>query len=168
MNTVKLVKFDESMAQSLSFHANSKKIADMLDENFPYPYTKDDALEFIAAACEREDDDFIARAITMNGEAVGCISALMGKGLSSKQAKIGYWLGECFWGMGIMTKALPEFCRQIFEKKDIVRISATVISGNIKSVNLLERCGFTLEGILKKSVFKNGEIKDSYIYSLLK
>ncbi len=35
-------------------------------------------------------------------------------------------------------------------------------------MKVLEKAGFTFEGILKKGVFKNGKIVDDYRYSIIK
>ena len=86
----------------------------------------------------------------------------------SKSAEIGYWLSETFWGKGIMTDAIIQMCEMAFKSYDIVRIFAEPFSTNIASCKALEKAGFELEGKLKKSIYKNGKICDSYIYALVK
>lgn len=65
-----------------------------------------------------------------------------------------------------MTEAINQICNYAFESYDIVRIFAEPFADNQGSRRVLEKAGFELEGILKKSVFKNGRIKDSCIYAL--
>jgi RimJ/RimL family protein N-acetyltransferase len=43
-----------------------------------------------------------------------------------------------------------------------------VFEGNPASASVLENCGYSLEGILKKAVFKKGKFLDQYIYAILK
>ena len=50
---------------------------------------------------------------------------------------------------------------------DIVRIHAEPYARNAASRRVLEKAGFTLEGTLRRSVCKNGEVLDSCIYALL-
>jgi len=66
------------------------------------------------------------------------------------------------------TQAINEICKIAFGKYDIVRIYADVFSTNIGSCKVLEKCGFKLEGKLKKSVFKNNQLLDSYLYAMVK
>ena len=52
--------------------------------------------------------------------------------------------------------------------KDIVRIHAEAFARNAASRRVLEKAGFALEGTLRRSVYKNGEMLDSCIYALVR
>ena len=67
-----------------------------------------------------------------------------------------------------MTWAARAICREAFAKLDIVRIYAEPYAYNTGSRRVLEKAGFTLEGTLRRSVYKRGELFDSCIYGLLK
>ena len=67
-----------------------------------------------------------------------------------------------------MTEAVRRICREAFAAFDIVRIYAEPFAHNAGSRGVLEKAGFTLEGIMRKGVFKNGELCDYCMYSLLK
>ena len=67
-----------------------------------------------------------------------------------------------------MTAAVKEMCGLGFEVWDIVRIHAEPYARNAGSRGVLEKAGFTLEGVLQNSVYKNGEILDSCIYARLR
>ncbi len=67
-----------------------------------------------------------------------------------------------------MTNAVKQICKIAFEKFDLERIYAEPFANNIGSRRVLEKAGFNLEGIMKNSVFKNGNIYDSCMYALLK
>ena len=51
---------------------------------------------------------------------------------------------------------------------DIVRIFAEPFAYNTGSRKSLEKAGYQLEGVMRKSIYKNGNIYDSCIYSLIK
>jgi ribosomal-protein-alanine N-acetyltransferase len=110
----------------------------------------------------------ILRAIDIDGIAVGSIGIFLKDDVYCKSAELGYWLGEPFWGKGIMTQAVKQICKMAFEKYDIVRIFAEPYADNTASRRVLEKAGFRLEGILRKSVYKKGQIMDSCIYALIK
>jgi RimJ/RimL family protein N-acetyltransferase len=81
---------------------------------------------------------------------------------------VGYWLGEKFWGRGIMTEvvtAVTDFC---FDNFPFRRISAEVFANNPASARVLEKAGFTLEGRLKNHILKDGEVLDSLLYARTK
>jgi len=51
---------------------------------------------------------------------------------------------------------------------DLVRIYAEPYARNAPSRRVLEKAGFTLEGVLRQNVFKEGEVCDSCMYALLR
>jgi ribosomal-protein-alanine N-acetyltransferase len=78
---------------------------------------------------------------------------------------MGYWLGEPFWGRGIMTEAVAGFTHWAFDAFDLQRIFAEPFAGNTASVRVLEKAGFVCEGRMRASVFKDGKVLDSFIYA---
>jgi RimJ/RimL family protein N-acetyltransferase len=107
-------------------------------------------------------------AIDVNGEAVGSIGVFPQTDIHEKNAEMGYWLAEEYWGQGIMTKAIQEIVDYGFRTFDIIRIFARPFSTNLKSQRVLEKVGFTFEARLKSALFKNGEFMDEIIYAKLK
>jgi RimJ/RimL family protein N-acetyltransferase len=85
-----------------------------------------------------------------------------------KSAEIGYWLGEPFWGRGIITKALAAMTKYAFSNFDLIRLYAYVFETNPASMRVLEKAGYKLEGRLRKSVIKDGQILDQMVYAMLK
>lgn len=77
--------------------------------------------------------------------------------LKKKSAEIGYWVAKPYWGNGIASDALNKFTSLIFERTDLVRLYASVFEGNVASAKVLEKCGFTLEAVLEKAIYKNTE-----------
>ena len=83
-------------------------------------------------------------------------------------AEIGYWLHPACWGWGIMTASVGSACADVFGQTDIVRIQAQVFSENLASARVLQKCGFVQEGVLRRSVCKEGRYYDLLLYGLLK
>jgi ribosomal-protein-alanine N-acetyltransferase len=167
MNEVKLRVLREQDQSSLVKYANNKKIADNLRDAFPHPYNEQNAIDFIRNANENNPKKLIL-AIDLNGELIGCIGAFQQDDIYSKNAEIGYWLAEPFWGKGYISSAIIKFIPMVFENMDIVRIYAEPFENNIGSKKALEKAGFKLEAVLKNNIFKNGELMSSCIYSILK
>ena len=105
--------------------------------------------------------------IHIYGEAVGSIAVMLKDDVYCKSAELGYWLGEPFWRKGIMTRAVQQMCEEAFRRYKLVRIYAEPFSTNLASRGVLEKAGFQLEGIKRKSIFKNGCIQDSYLYAVI-
>jgi ribosomal-protein-alanine N-acetyltransferase len=150
-------------AESLAKYANNHKLWLTLRDVFPHPYTIPDAHEFLQRAIS--DQSTTKFCIEVNGRAVGGMGIHPGEDVHSHTATLGYWLGEDFWGRGIMTEAvaaLTDFC---FDNFPLRRISAEVFANNPASARVLEKAGFVFEGRLKKYVIKDGKLLDSLLYA---
>lgn len=82
----------------------------------------------------------------------------------NSRAEISYDLSPDHWGKGIMLKSIKGILKFSDYALELVRIQATVIIDNERSIKLLERCGFQKEGILKQYEVVDGRHKDYYMY----
>lgn len=164
----KLRDWNYEDVESLAYQANNIKIAQNLRDAFPHPYTLEDAENYITMCINNPDIKAYTKAIEVDGKAVGSIGVFIKDDVYCKSGELGYWLGEPYWGAGIMTEAIKKICEEVFSKYSLVRIYAEPFIYNEASKRVLEKAGFTLEGILKKSVYKNGIITDSCIYGLVR
>ena len=155
-----------SDAESLAKHASNRRVWITLRDRFPHPYTIEDANEFLSGAkTEKSEKNFC---IEIDGSAAGGIGFKLGEDVHRHTAEFGYWLGQEFWGHGIMSEVVPVFVDYCFENFPLNRISAQTYSNNPASARVLEKAGFVLEGRLRKNVFKDGEILDSLVYAKTK
>jgi [ribosomal protein S5]-alanine N-acetyltransferase len=150
-------------AELLAKHANNRKVWLGLRDIFPHPYTTDDGREFLQETTTAQPTTNFC--IEVGGAAVGGIGIHLGQNERRHTAGVGYWLGEDFWGRGIMTEAVAAFTEFCFENFGLRRISAEVFANNPASARVLEKAGFILEGRLKNNVIKNGELLDSLLYA---
>jgi [ribosomal protein S5]-alanine N-acetyltransferase len=153
-------------AASLAKHANNRKVWLGLRDLFPHPYTIPDAHQFLQQAIS--DQSTTKFCIEVNGRAVGGMGIHPGEDVHSHTATLGYWLGEDFWGRGIMTDAVAAFIDFCFENFPLRRISAEVFANNPASARVLEKAGFVFEGRLTSNVIKDGELLDSLLYAKTK
>lgn len=164
----KIRKWLLSDAADLAAALSNKKIQDNLRDGLPYPYTEQDAEEYIREMLGSREDEVFAFAIVANGKAIGSITAFRGGNIHKQTAEIGYYIAEEYWGKGIMTEAVKQLCEYVFNNSDIVRIYAEPFAHNASSCRVLEKAGFLLEGVLKQNAVKNGEITDMKMYALTK
>ncbi len=149
---------------SLVSNANNYNIARFMTDGFPHPYTRQHGIDFIAMATK--DDPIHIFAVEVNGLAVGGIGIHPQKDIMKKNAELGYWLGEDYWGNGIITKAIIQMIDFGFKTYDITRIYARPFGSNLPSQRVLEKAGFTLEARIEKNIYKNGEVLDELIYAV--
>ena len=147
-------------------NANNREVSKYMRDSFPYPYTKDNAVQWIDFVKKNYSSLFFA--IANENELIGGIGAVPQTDVHRFSAEVGFWLGQSHWNKGIITKAVPVFCNYLFSKFDFNRLTANVFEGNDASQKVLEKNGFVLEGKLRKSVFKENKFVDHYIYGLLK
>jgi RimJ/RimL family protein N-acetyltransferase len=152
-------------AIAIQRHANNRKIWICLRDIFPHPYTLENAHAFLGFVLK--EDPQTTFAITTESEAIGCIGLRLGNDVHRKTAELGYWLGEPFWGRGIMSKAVQEFTRWAFKAFDLQRIFAEPFENNAASARVLEKAGFVCEGRLRANVIKDGKVLNSFMYALV-
>ena len=149
---------------SLIKYANNWNIAKNLTNQFPHPYTIQDGKAFIEYATK--DEPIHIFAIEVNQEAVGGIGIHPQSDIFIKNAEIGYWLGEPFWGHGIISKAIKQIIQFGFSTYEIDRIFARPFGTNLASQKVLEKNNFLLEGRYEKVLYKNGEYFDELVYAI--
>jgi RimJ/RimL family protein N-acetyltransferase len=150
---------------SLLENANNRNVWRNLGDRFPHPYTSSDADRWLSYLEEMTDPTHWA--IDVGGNAVGGIGVELGELEHIKSGRFGYWLGEPYWGRGIMTSAVQVTSDYVLNRFDIVRLEASVFAWNPASMRVLEKCGFSREGVLRLSVFKDGQIIDAVMYAKL-
>jgi len=156
-----LRSFWESDAPRLAELANNTKIGRNLRDGFPYPYTLENAKDFIG----RFKDHISFFAIEYNGEYAGNISLVPCDNVHRKTAEIGYFLGEPYWNKGIMTAAVNLITEYGFGELGFARIHTGVYEFNPASQRVLEKCGYTKEGIFRKNVFRENRLWDEVRYA---
>jgi [ribosomal protein S5]-alanine N-acetyltransferase len=152
-------------AAALVRHADNPRIAAMMRDAFPSPYTMADADRFIAMATAPGPNLFLA--IEVDGEACGGIGIHPLDDVHHRSAEIGYWLSGSCQGRGIATGAVRALVPVAFQRYDIVRIQAGIFSNNPASMRVLEKCGFVLEAVHRNAVTKNGVTMDEHVYVML-
>jgi len=143
--------------------ANNRRVWRNLKDRFPHPYTAADAEAWLALS--RTSPGRTGWAIEVDELAVGGIGLEPLADIHIQVAHIGYWLGEPYWGRGIATDAVRAVSDYALGQLGFLRLEAPVFAWNPASMRVLEKCGFEREGVMRKSVFKDGEVIDSMLYA---
>lgn len=146
--------------------ANDRRISINLTDQFPYPYTTEDADKWIELTSEQQPVRHFA--IEVNGTLVGGIGVEPMSGEKQHVAAVGYWLAPTHWGQGLATEVLMAMIDYVQEALPHAhRIQASVYGWNPASGRVLEKCGFHKEATLRDAIIKDGDITDEHIYSLI-
>jgi RimJ/RimL family protein N-acetyltransferase len=125
----------------------------------PFPYTKEDAREFLRSTTET------AFAVTnkRTGELLGGIGLrLPAEGIG----EVGYWVKRDARGRGVATRALLLLSRWALEEQGLARLQLTAEPGNVASQRVAEKAGYVREGLLRRFLNIGGERRDAVMYSL--
>ena len=122
MNCI-LRKWRLSDAKDLAAALSSEKVLNNLRDGLPYPYTEQDARDYICAMLSADEAGIFAYAVTQNDRAIGNIGAFRQGSIHRQMAELGYYQAEKYWGRGIMTEAIRQLCGIVFDTS-VCRLSA--------------------------------------------
>ena len=103
--------------------------------NVPYPYTLDDADEWL----KKVDNEEFNLNIFLNDDLIG------GVGLTPTEDdffELGYWLGVEYWGQGYATESVRGLLNYAKTNTPCEKFKANVFKENVASAKVLEKNGF--------------------------
>lgn len=145
-------------------HANSREVWLNLRDQFPHPYTRDDAGAWVNFASNQTPPTSLA--IEVDSEAVGGVSLKLHDDVERVSAEIGYWLGPRYWNRGIMSAAVRATTEYGFQQFSLTRVYALPFATNIASHRVLEKAGYVREGVLRRSAIKDGVVQDQVLFAI--
>jgi ribosomal-protein-alanine N-acetyltransferase len=152
-------------APAIARHADDVAVWRNLYDGFPHPYTLAEA----QAWCEggfREPQFGTVWAIDVGGEAIGCIGLHQLAAWFRCNAEVGYWIGQAFWGRGIASEALGMVTAWAWlARPELTRLVAPIFARNLASQRVAVKCGYALEGVLRQSIIKDGQVTDLAQYA---
>jgi ribosomal-protein-alanine N-acetyltransferase len=101
------------------------------------------------------------------GRVVGCLGCFWNT-KANHCLEFGYWIGEPFWGRGLVAEAARALIDYAFRTYPVERMQAHYMAGNAPSGRVLLKLGLTHEGTLRSALFHRGRFRDVHIYSLLR
>jgi ribosomal-protein-alanine N-acetyltransferase len=83
-------------------------------------------------------------------------------------AEVGYELVPSLWGRGLVTEAVRAILAFGFDAMDLHRVEANVDPGNVGSMRVVEKCGFTREATSRENFRYQGAFRDTAFFGLLR
>lgn len=151
--------------------ANNPNVARRLRPHFPSPYTLADAESFVTGAIATEPTLHYAICDPVTNELMGGIALRPMPADETLTYELGYWLGEPYWGRGIMSDAVRAFSRWAFEtwsEDKLQRLEAHIYETNAGSRAVVAKAGFVLEGTKRRAGFKHGEVFDIWLFGMIR
>src|SRR4051812_36698122 len=105
--------------------ADNRNIWRNLRDRFPNPYTAGDAKRWVRVASTQKP--LCHFALASDEGLMGGIGLIRGEDVHARSAEIGYWLGEPFWGRGLMPAAVQAFGDYAFPAFGLNRLFALVL-----------------------------------------
>ena len=116
----------------------------------------DAGTSYAFAILDRDDDDRIIGRIALGNVVYG----------AWRNATVGYWVALDAGGRGHATDALVLTCRFAFVHAGLHRLQPAVIPRNIRSVRVVEKAGFRLEGRALRYLNIAGRWEDHDVYAM--
>lgn len=82
------------------------------------------------------------------------------------RAEVGFTFAKPYWGKGMATEALHAIVHYGFTELDLNRIEATSQPSNFASQRVLEKVGFSNEGLLSEYICSREQYFDVFVYGL--
>ena len=102
------------------------------------------------------------------GERIAGITSLHRIDWVRASAGLGYWVRRSEWERGIATEAANAALQHAFGALRLHRVEALVALGNKASQRVIEKLGFTREGVAREAEFVDGRHLDHIQYSFLR
>lgn len=134
----------------------------------PFPYTVDDAKEFVQKTINNDLYNF-AIVLKSENKAIGG-TQLTNVDFRNGTAGGGIWISEKYWGHGYGTEAFGARIKYAFEVLGLRRLENGYFKENEKSYKMQLRFGYKDEGVRRQRFVSrgSGKIEDEYITGLLK
>ena len=88
--------------------------------------------------------------------------------LMMSYAEIAYGVTEAYQGRGIATSAVSAMIDKAFLESNLRKLIAYVHDRNLASCRVLDKLGFTREGLLREHYIINGRAENEVLFGLLK
>lgn len=162
--SLQLAPFEIRDVERLSLLANNWEIAKNLTDQFPHPYTPEHAKSFIEMTQKHKPTRIMS--IRMNGDLIGAVGIHPQEDVFKKNAELGYWVAQEYWGKGVASFAVKEMVKYGFRHFDVDRIFARPFGSNAASQAVLLKTGFVKEAEFKNTIFKNGAYEDELFFAV--
>ena len=162
-----LRKFEDEDIDFVYSHFSNPNISEYLYDNDP-PKSADEAKEILEWCMDFDSENHIRWCIVRKEDLIQIgTCGFHGHDQKNNAVEIGYDLSSAYWNQGYMSEALRAMLAFGFSHLGLNRTYAYVYVSNVRSNRLLEKLGFTLEGVIRDKHLFRGKYYDHNLFSLL-
>ncbi|HEL2551614.1 GNAT family N-acetyltransferase [Streptococcus suis] len=152
-NRLLLRPWSETDAADLFFQASHHEVGPAA--GWPVHQSVEESREIIKTVLSKPET--YALVLKETGQVIGSIGLMVGKqsglDLPDSEAELGYWLGQGFWGQGLVPEASQVLLDYGFSKLNLEKIWCRSFVGNTKSLRVQEKLGFVYQYLLEDIYF---------------
>ncbi|MFF0343361.1 GNAT family N-acetyltransferase [Kribbella sp. NPDC004875] len=161
-----LRRFTSADAEPFAAYRSDPAVARFQSWDPPLPL--DAARETVERFAEGDPEapGWFQYAVDLDGVLIGDLGLKLHENLM--QADLGYTLAARYQGRGYASEAVRGLLEHLFVERELHRVSAEADARNLASARLLERIGFTHEGLRLSNTWFKGEWTDDLLFGLLR
>lgn len=155
-------------APDIQLAAGDHRIADTMI-SLPHPYPDHEAERFIARQRNAMASGSVITYVIRQREnrAFAGLIEMRQINFEHSLAELSFWLASGVWGHGYMQEALKSVVEYGFEGLGLNRLYAYHMLRNPATARILEKMGFSQEGLLRQRVRKWDEFEDVALWAML-
>lgn len=171
------LKIDEDSELELICSSHAQELFELIEDNREYlrdwlPWLDNNrylqnTIDYIRISQFQYDrNETVQFALIYKGKIVGAVGFHRIDWMN-RSTSIGYWVGEKYQGVGLVTKSCARVLDYSFGKMGLHRIEIRCASENIKSQAIPKRLGFTKEGVIREAEWLYDHYVDHIVYGIL-
>lgn len=160
-DNVELRTIEEEDVEFLQEHVNDPRVRHSIGATEPISRAGEE--EWIDSLYDGGHVQFL---VCIDGDSVGTIG-MEEPNDAWGTTEVGYMIRPEHWGNGYATDALRSLCGYAFEERRLAKVVGQAYATNPASSRVMEKVGFTKEGVLRAEAYVEGERVDVNRYGLL-
>jgi len=161
-----LRSFKPNDAEAFAAYRSDPDVARFQSWDAPVPLTEAQKKVEEFAHGDPEAPGWFQYAVDLDGVLIGDLGLNLHGNLM--QADLGFTLAPAYQGQGYATEAVRGLLNHLFVDRELHRVSAECDARNTASARLLERAGFTQEGLRLSNTWFKGEWTDDLLFGYLR
>jgi RimJ/RimL family protein N-acetyltransferase len=162
-----LRRFRASDAETLAAYRSDPEVARYQSWTAPVPLEQARVIVAELAAGDPDRPGWFQYAVERTEDRIHIGDVGVDLHENRRQAEIGFTLAPAYQGRGYAGEAVRAVLDHLFQVRGLHKVSAEADARNTASARLLERAGFTREGLRRSHTWIKGEWTDDLLYGLL-
>lgn len=148
-------------SSSVQRYFSNWNIIKYIGSDIPWPYPADGAKTYLRDTLKKVHfGETYLWGLTQKGQANEVIGAIEYRPHSEENDHRGFWLGEPFWGQGLMTEAVVATQDYVFHKLKKERLIVRTATSNEASRAIKRRCGAEIIGVEKNDYLSGDTLQE--------